>query len=122
MIVFYEPPKEKKFDLDAIDIDKLVEESLPALEWSDNDFFNKYGHYFFGISDGYRLNKDYKEKMSEIDKLKFIAFCSTYWLYKFEYWYNMEEYKNYKIALKGWAEINPDFLITLKSLEDLERS
>ena len=119
MRVFSEPPIEKKVDLDNIELDKMVEETIPPLEGINNSIFEEFGYFYFGIGDGFKLKKDWK-KMDELSKWRYVALCNTCWYYFYQYLTEQYEYKEYKKALKEWNKKNPAFLKTLKHLEEKE--
>ncbi len=123
MTVFSEPPKRQNMDFNNLNVNDLVEKSTAPLECSSNNMkslFDKFGYFYFGIGDGFVL-EDYYKDATELEKWKFIAICSTYWLYFYEYLHDKEEYKQYKKKLLEWAEINPVFKNTYNYLLEKEK-
>ena len=121
MIIFKEPPKRiKRYNYNFGDLNQLVKDSYPGLgaEYC-SDFMKKFGYTISGICDSWELNEGW-EKYTNEEKWKYVALCALYWLEFYQYLNNEKEYEAYKNQLKEWSKKNPEFLITLKQLEDKE--
>lgn len=121
MHYFKQPPIEpKKEDIFIDDVDLLVQNSFPEYE-GQHPLFKKFGTRTGGIYDTWLYTENWKQ-LEEIDKWKYVALCALYWEKQYEYWYEQEQYKQYKIKLKEWSNKNPDFLKTLQELEEKEKA
>jgi hypothetical protein len=79
----------KNGELEKEDIIKIIIEDLvPFLEWSKEDYWHNVGKYYFGIGDGYNWDKEKLKDLDEKELLKIMAICSYAWLKKYEKWYH----------------------------------
>lgn len=121
MIVFKEPPKEEKVDYENLNLNNLVQNSVPPLGAESYDsVFKKFGYCYYGIGDGWKFNDNWQENSNE-DKWKFVALCSLTWEKFYRWLHEQEEYKNYKRYLLNESKEDSRFLKTLERLELLEK-
>ena len=119
MIIFSKPPVYEKFDVKNPDLDKLVKQACPPFDMAyPGSIADNFGFFYFGIGDGFRYSP--KENVNNETKWKYVALCALYWMTFYENLYHESEYKKYKQYLKEVSEKNPEFLNTLKHLEELE--
>ena len=79
---------------------------------------DNFGYFYFGIGDGFEYSP--KENIDDETKWKYVALCALYWQTFYENLYDEYQYKKYKEYLKEMSAKNPDFLNTLRHLEELE--
>lgn len=119
MIIFSKPPIYNKFDVKNPDLDKLVKEACPPFDMAyKGSIADNFGYFYFGIGDGFKYSP--KENIDDETKWKYVALCALYWQTFYENLYDECQYKKYKEYLKEMSAKNPDFLNTLKHLEELE--
>lgn len=117
--MFYIPIEPKDEDIFIDDVDTLVRQNYSCYE-GQHPLFKKFGERTGGINDTWIYTKDWPS-LPEVEKWKYVAFCALYWEAQYKYRYDQENYYKYKEQVKKWSEQNPEFLKTLKILEEKEK-
>lgn len=119
MYLFSKPPVYKEFDVKNPDIDKLTEEACPPFDMAyTGSIADNFGYFYFGIGDGFRYSP--KENIDNETKWKYVALCALYWLNFYKNCFDKSKYKEYKDFLKRESIKHPEYINTLKYLEELE--
>jgi hypothetical protein len=74
-------------------IEKIIN-SQPGVEWSTDSFWDQWGHYSFGIYEGYIWNRLALGEASDLELWKILALCQDYWLKKYKCWLQKLEEKS----------------------------
>jgi len=92
----------RKFDSTKKELIEEIKTTLPPQEWCNNPIWNgKYGHYWFGIGDGFAWDFEELELASEKKLLEILVMCHSAWKEKYKGWYDKqatELQKVYKFA------------------------
>ena len=83
-------PKDSEIFVD--DVDELVLQCYPDHE-GQHDLLKKFGVRTGGICDGWWFNDEWRS-LPELDKWRYVAYCSLYWLRWYEYWFYKKELSN----------------------------
>lgn len=78
-------------NLSRMELITMIEKMVPAQEWCNDPFWNKYGKYWFGIGDGFEWNSEELQKASNETLWMILGLCSSYWLQKYEVWHKTDK-------------------------------